>query len=75
MHLKDVDAGFAERVRSGDAAFRQSVIDGMFVPLGAGGVDISGVITALERAGYQGWYVLEQDTSLEAEPGAGEGPG
>ncbi len=74
VHLKDVDGAWAERVRSGEAAFRQSVIDGMFVPLGHGAVDIAGVITTLEGAGYRGWYVLEQDTALDDEPGPGTGP-
>jgi inosose dehydratase len=27
-------------------------------------VDIAGIVAALEGAGYQGWYVLEQDTVL-----------
>ncbi len=74
VHLKDVDAAFAERVRSGEVAFRQAVIDDMFTPLGEGGVDIAGVIRVLEAAGYDGWYVLEQDKSLSAEPAAGAGP-
>lgn len=74
VHLKDVDDGFAERVRSGEVKFRQAVIDGMFTPLGAGGVDIAGVITTLERSGYRGWYVLEQDAALDAEPETGAGP-
>jgi inosose dehydratase len=68
VHLKDVDGAFADKVRSGDMAFRQAVIDGMFVPLGSGGVDIAGVVAALEGAGYRGWYVLEQDRSLTGEP-------
>lgn len=74
VHLKDVDGTFAERVRSGEARFRQSVIDGMFTPLGRGDVDIAGVIRTLERAGYRGWYVLEQDTALSGEPAPDEGP-
>jgi inosose dehydratase len=74
VHLKDVDPAKADRVRSGEVPFRQSVIDGLFVPLGEGAVDIVGVIDALEDAGYQGWYVLEQDVSLKADPPAGEGP-
>lgn len=74
VHLKDVDAAKADKVRSGDVPFRQAVIDGLFVPLGAGAVDIAGVIDALEDAGYRGWYVLEQDVSLKGEPGEGEGP-
>ncbi len=74
VHLKDVDAEWAARVRSGAAPFRQSVIDGMFTPLGEGGVDIAGVIRVLEGAGYEGWYVLEQDTALTGEPATGTGP-
>jgi inosose dehydratase len=42
-HLKDVDEAKAERVRSGEVAFREAVLDGLFVPLGEGGVDIAGV--------------------------------
>lgn len=74
VHLKDVDPGMAAKVASGEALFRQSVIDGLFVPLGEGGVDIAGTIRALEADGYRGWYVLEQDVSLAGEPARGEGP-
>jgi inosose dehydratase len=74
VHLKDVNAAGADEVRSGEVPFRQAVIDGLFVPLGQGAVDIAGVINALEDADYRGWYVLEQDVSLKAEPPDGEGP-
>lgn len=74
VHLKDVDPGRAEQVRRGDVPFRQAVIDGLFVPLGDGGVDIAGVIRVLEADGYTGWYVLEQDVSLRASPPPGAGP-
>lgn len=74
VHLKDVDAAMAERVRSGELPYRQAVIDRMFKPLGAGGVDIGGVIAHLEANGYRGWYVLEQDCALAEEPALGEGP-
>ncbi|MCP3934959.1 MAG: TIM barrel protein [Actinomycetia bacterium] len=74
VHLKDVDEKLAERVRSGELPFRQATIDGMFVPVGAGDVDIAGVITHLERTGYRGWYVLEQDCALKEDPAPGEGP-
>ena len=74
VHLKDVDGAWAERVQSGVARFRQSVIDGMFEPLGEGAVDIAGVIRHLESVGYRGWYVLEQDVSLDADPATGAGP-
>jgi inosose dehydratase len=72
-HLKDVDADWAERVRSGAVSYTDAVKGGMYRPLGQGDVDISGLVTALRKAGYDGWYVLEQDTILDAEP-VGEGP-
>ncbi len=74
VHLKDVDAEMAKQVRSGELAFRQSVIDGIFKPLGDGAVDIAGFVRTLEGAGFDGWYVLEQDCVLDADPAPGEGP-
>lgn len=74
VHLKDVDPDAAARVRSGEVPFRQAVIDGMFVPLGHGAVDIAGVVRELEASGYRGWYVLEQDISLSGDPEPGTGP-
>ena len=74
VHLKDVDGKMAEQVRSGALPFRQSVIDGIFKPLGEGDVDIAGFVAELERSGYNGWYVLEQDLVLDEEPEEGEGP-
>ncbi len=74
VHLKDLDGGLARQVRSGELTFHQAVIDGLFVPLGAGSVDIGGFIEMLESQRYQGWYVIEQDTVLATEPEPGEGP-
>ena len=74
VHLKDLDIEFARRVRDGRVGFRHAVMDGMFKPLGEGAVDIEGVILQLERAGFRGWYVLEQDVALEDDPAPGEGP-
>jgi inosose dehydratase len=64
VHLKDVDAAMAARVRAGDLTFGDAVRDGMFRPLGAGDVDIESMVATLERSGYRGWYVLEQDVKL-----------
>lgn len=74
VHLKDVDAGLAERVRAGETGFKQAVVDGLFRPLGRGDVDIAGLIRDLETAGFDKWYVIEQDTSLREEPAPGQGP-
>lgn len=74
VHLKDVDREAAARVRAGQVPFRRAVRSGLFRPLGSGDVDVGGVITALESAGYQGWYVLEQDKVLREAPPPRRGP-
>ncbi|MCO6004930.1 TIM barrel protein [Actinoallomurus purpureus] len=74
VHLKDVDASVADRVRGGERTYTEAVRDGLYRPLGAGDVDVAAIVAALDQAGYQGWYVLEQDTILDAEPAPGAGP-
>ncbi len=64
VHLKDVDDAVAARVRAGEITYMQGVQAGMYVPLGAGDVPVGEIVRVLETAGYTGWYVLEQDTSL-----------
>ena len=71
VHLKDVDRDLASRVASGSLAYEEAVRGGLFRPLGGGDVDVGRVLGALENAGYDGWYVLEQDIMLEGEPGDG----
>ena len=39
-----------------------------------GAVDIAGFVATLEGAGFTGWYVLEQDAVLDADPEPGAGP-
>ena len=72
-HLKDVNAELAAKVQSGELTYTQAVAAGMYVPLGAGDVDIAGIVKTLEDNGYDGWYVMEQDNILDGEP-EGEGP-
>ena len=72
-HLKDVDAALAARVQAGELTYTEAVRQGMYTPLGAGDVDIAGIVTALRNNGFDGWFVMEQDTILAGEP-SGEGP-
>ena len=74
VHLKDVDAALAARVRRGEIRYRDAVERGLYRPLGAGDVDVDAVIGLLEASGYAGWYVLEQDAVVRSEPPEGEGP-
>jgi inosose dehydratase len=74
VHLKDVDLSFAGRVTRGEMSFHDGCRDGLFVPLGRGDVDIPAIVQSLASVGYDGWYVLEQDTVLAGEPEPGQGP-
>jgi inosose dehydratase len=72
-HLKDVDGRFARRVQGGELTYTEAVREGMYRPLGSGDVDVAAIVSYLEGHGYDGWYVLEQDTILPGAP-SGEGP-
>ncbi len=72
-HLKDVDASLAADVQAGTLTYTEAVGRGMYTPLGTGDVDIAGIVTALRSNGYDGWFVMEQDTVLDGEP-LDEGP-
>jgi len=72
-HLKDVDNQVAEKVRSGRLTYTEAVAQGMYRPLGTGDVDVADILNTLQSNGYDGWFVLEQDTILTEAP-RGEGP-
>ncbi|WP_055591033.1 TIM barrel protein [Streptacidiphilus griseoplanus] len=74
VHLKDVDAAAAREVREGRVPYARAVAAGLYRPLGQGDVDIAALVATLEGHGYRGWYVMEQDAVLTAEPGPGAGP-
>jgi inosose dehydratase len=75
VHLKDVAGDVAGRLRSGELTLVAAVQSGLFRPLGDGEVPIAETIRTLEHAGYDGWYVLEQDCALpSADIPLGTGP-
>ena len=58
-----------------EVSIMQATQNGLFTPLGQGDVDIAGVVQTMERAGYRGWYVIEQDTAITGPmPAEGDGP-
>jgi len=73
VHLKDVDAATAARVRAGALGYRDAVHQGMYRPLGEGDVDIAAIVQQLCDDGYDGWYVIEQDLVLDG-PADGDAP-
>jgi inosose dehydratase len=75
VHLKDVKAPLAERVRSGELSLVQATQAGLFQPLGEGDARIDEVVRLLDEAGYERWLVLEQDLAITgSEPPVHGGP-
>ncbi|MCF2570696.1 sugar phosphate isomerase/epimerase family protein [Brevibacterium sp. UCMA 11754] len=73
-HLKDVSLDRARRVQAGEQTYYDAVVDGMYQPLGQGDIDIESIVGTLIRAGFDGWFTLEQDTVVADEPAPGSGP-
>jgi inosose dehydratase len=62
MHLKDVDPAVLGRVRAGEyAGMGDAVREGLFTELGAGILDLDGVLRLLVERDYAGWLIVEQD--------------
>jgi len=75
VHIKDCDLAMAKKLNDGEVALMEAVQAGLFPNVGRGDLDIDRVIASLESSGYDGWYVLEQDTAITGdEPAPGEGP-
>lgn len=71
VHIKDVDLGIAARVTAGELSLMQGVQQGLFPPLGQGGLPIAEIVDLLERSGRNLWFVLEQDAAIaEGDPSA-----
>ena len=63
VHLKDVDGAVLAGLRDGRlAGFDDAVRARLFTELGAGVLDVDGVIDALDARGYDGWLMVEQDS-------------
>lgn len=75
VHLKDVAVAGMQRVKSGEVSYFNAIVaDELYRPLGQGDVDVRAIIASLVGAGYDGWFILEQDKVVQAQPGPGEGP-
>lgn len=74
VHAKDVNESVADQVRDGSKTYIEAVASGLYAPLGQGDVDIKTIVDSLEAVGYDGWYVLEQDTIVSGAPAEGTGP-
>ena len=63
VHVKDVDRDVLARARREGWSFHQALERFVFSPLGTGLVPLPEVLRLLREAGYEGWLVVEQDTT------------
>jgi inosose dehydratase len=63
IHLKDVDRVVLEGVRRDGVPFDEAVRRRVFTELGRGVLDVAGLLGALRDIGYDGWLMVEQDSS------------
>jgi inosose dehydratase len=68
VHCKDVRATVLAQVRSRDASFLDSVLDGVFTVPGDGMIDFAGVLAALATVQYDGWLVVEAEQDPATAP-------
>ena len=63
VHLKDVDPVVLAGLRDGSVGgFGAGIRARLFTELGAGALDLDGVLTALAERRYAGWLMVEQDS-------------
>lgn len=61
MHFKDCHPGVAAQSRQQSWDYLKAVEEGVFCELGKGAVDFPAIKSELERQGFEGWIVVEQD--------------
>lgn len=74
VHAKDIHKNLTDQLLPGKLTWSEGVKQGMFAPIGAGDIDFKAVVEALNQAGFDGYYVLEQDIMIDQEPPAAGGP-
>jgi inosose dehydratase len=63
IHLKDVDADVLEGVRRDGVNFDDAVRRRVFTELGRGCLDVAALLAALRDIDYDGWLMVEQDST------------
>jgi inosose dehydratase len=63
VHIKDVDGKVLQRSKEENWSFETALKGFIFAPLGEGIVRIPNLIRALEDHQYDGWLIVEQDTT------------
>lgn len=65
LHLKDCDAKVREQAKAEHLDYFAATAAAVFCELGQGEVDFPGVIAEMEKLGYDGWAIVEQDVFVD----------
>ena len=71
IHIKDLNLDLGRKMVQHEIAFDAAIKEKVFVPLGDGDLDLSGIIPLLPK---EPWWVLEQDQGISELPEDGSGP-
>jgi inosose dehydratase len=64
VHVKDLDPDVLAALRAGEIdGFAAAVRQRIFTEPGNGALDLDGVVGGLDRIGFSGWLMVEQDSS------------
>ncbi|MGO4958073.1 sugar phosphate isomerase/epimerase family protein [Luteococcus sp. Sow4_B9] len=74
VHAKDIRKELTDKLLPGEITWSEGIKAGMFTPVGQGDIDFGAIVKTLDEAGFDGYYVLEQDIMIDEEPPAGGGP-
>lgn len=74
VHAKDINKEKTDKLLTGELVWGEGIKAGMFAPVGDGDIAFAAIVSTLKEAGFDGYYVLEQDIMLDEEPAPGAGP-
>jgi inosose dehydratase len=63
IHLKDVDGEVLSELRAARLGFDDGIRKRVFTELGRGLLDVGGLLEALREIDYDGWLMVEQDST------------
>jgi inosose dehydratase len=66
LHIKDVDTKVLAEARRRQLTFEQAIEEKAFTIIGQGSIDFPALFRLLDKNGYSGWMVIEQDVKFGA---------
>lgn len=66
VHIKDLDRQILDQARRKKLTFDEAIAAEIFTTVGKGSVDFPGFFRVLQKIGYRGWMVVEQDVTFGA---------